>query len=107
MNETNELQVFEQQNIAIFQQLADFKKQKEAMEEAEKQIKANLKKAMEDYGITSFKNDVISLSYVEASTSESLDTKTMQEKEPKLYADLLKDYPKVKTTSAYVRIMVK
>ena len=104
--ETNELQVFEQQNLAVFKQLAEFKKAKDAMELQEKKIKADLMKAMEQYGIKSFKNDV-TLSYVDASSSESLDTKALQEKEPKLYAELLEDYKKVKNTSAYVKITVK
>ena len=105
--ETNELQVFEQQNLAVFKQLAEFKKAKDAMELQEKKIKADLQKAMEQYGIKSFKNDVVTLSYVDASTSESIDTKALQEKEPELYKELLADYKKVKKTSAYVRIMVK
>ena len=105
--ETTEVQKFEQASMIIFQKLADFKKQKEAMEAAEKKLKDDLQKSMEAYGIKSFKNDLVTISYVEASTSESLDTKAMQEKEPKLYAELLADYKKVKKTSAYVKITVK
>lgn len=105
--ETTEIQKFENASMIIFQKLADFKKMKDEMEAAEKKLKDDLQKSMEAYGIKSFKNDVVTLSYIEASTSETIDLKAMQEKEPKLYAELLADYKKVKKTSAYVRIQVK
>ena len=104
---TNELTVFEQQNMAIFQKLAEFKKAKEAMEQQEAKLKADLEKAMQDHGIKSFSNDYVTLSYVEASTSESIDLKAMQKKEPKLYKELLADYKKLTNKKAYVRITVK
>ena len=103
----NEVQVFEQQNMAIFQKLAEFKKQKEAMEQQESKLKADLEKAMQEHGIKSFSNDYVTLSYVEASSSESIDLKAFKEKEPKLYDELLADYRKVTNKKAYVRITVK
>lgn len=104
---TNGLTVFEQQNLVIFQKLSEFKKAKEAMEQQEAKMKANLEKAMQEHGIKSFSNDYVTLSFVEASTSESIDLKAMQKKEPKLYEELLADYRKVTNKKAYVRITVK
>lgn len=103
----NEVALFEQASMVIFTKLAEFKKQKEAMEAAETKLKADLEKSMMEYGIKSFKNDYVTLSYVEASTSETIDLKAMQAKEPELYEELLGDYRKVTNKKAYVRITVK
>ena len=103
----NELQVFEKNNMVIFQQLAEFKKQKDAMERAEEKLKADLEKAMMKFNIKSFKNDLITISYVDGSTTETIDLKAMQAKEPKLYAELLADYKKVTTRKPYVKFLVK
>jgi hypothetical protein len=103
----NELVEFEQSQLAAFKALADFKKTRDKMDEQEKKIKADLEKAMLDYGIKSFSNEYVTLSYVEASTSETIDLKAFKEKEPKLYDELLGDYKKVTNKKAYVRIAVK
>lgn len=103
----NEIAVFEQSNLAVFKALHDLKKQKEELERQENVAKGMLEEAMEEYGIKSFKNEYITISYVEASTSESIDTKKLQEKEPELYNELLADYPKVTTRKACVRFTVK
>lgn len=106
MNE-NELQLFEEKNLIIFQKLADFKKQKDAMEAAETKLKADLEKAMQEYGIKNFKNDLITISYVEGSTTESVDLKALQANEPELYNELLADYKKVTNRKPYVKFLVK
>ena len=103
----NELQVFEQANLAVFKRLHDFKKQQELMKKQEEDLKAELLKSMEEYGIKSFKNEYITISYVEGSTSVSIDLKTLEKKEPELYKDLLEDYPKVTNRKAYVKFVVK
>lgn len=104
---TNELTVFEQQNLVVFQRLAEFKKAKDEMEAQEAKLKADLEKSMQEYGIKSFKNDYVTLSFVEAITNETIDLKAFKEKEPKLYDELLGDYRKVTNKKAYVRITVK
>lgn len=103
----NEVELFEKNNMVVFQRLAEFKKAQDEMKKQEEKLKADLEKSMQEYGIKSFKNDYVTLSYVEASTSESIDLKAMQEKEPKLYDELLADYKKVTSKKAYVRITVK
>lgn len=107
MAENELVKQFENASMVIFKQLADFKKQKEAMEQQEAKLKADLEKAMEEHGIKSFSNDYVTISFVEASSTESIDLKAMQKKEPKLYEELLADYKKVTNKKAYVRITVK
>ena len=103
----NEVQVFEKNNLIIFQRLAEFKKAKDEMEAQEAKLKEALEKSMQEHGIKSFKNDYVTLSFVEASSSETIDLKAFKEKEPKLYDELLGDYRKVTNRKAYVKIQVK
>lgn len=103
----NEVALFEQASMLIFTKLAEFKKAKDEMEKQEAKLKADLEKAMEEHGIKSFKNDLVTISYVEASTSETIDLKAFKEKEPKLYDELLGDYRKVTNRKPYVKIVVK
>lgn len=105
--DNNEMILFEQKNVVAFQKLAEFKKAKAEMEKQEELIKADIQDAMSKYGIRSFKNDVITISYVDESTSETIDLKALKEKEPELYDELLADYRKVTTKKAYVKFMVK
>lgn len=107
MAEKNELELFEKQNLAVFKQLADFKKKQEEMKKQEDELKAQLEKSMDEYDIKSFKNDYITISYVEGSISETIDLKALENKEPELYKDLLKDYKKVTSKKPYVRFTVK
>lgn len=108
MNENeNELVAFEQSQMAAFKALAEFKMAREKLDEQEKKLKEQLEKAMQDYGIKSFKNDFVTLSYVEASSSETIDLKAFEKNEPTLYSELLRDYKKVTNKKAYVRILVK
>ena len=103
----NDLQIFEQSNLAIFQKLAEVKKAQEQMKAREDELKAQLKKSMEDYSVTSFKNEYITISYVKGTTSESIDITELEKKEPELYKDLLGDYPKITTRKPYVKFLVK
>ena len=52
-SEKNEVQVFEQQHMQVFQQLAQVTKTKKQLEEQEKNFKEQLEKAMEAYDIKS------------------------------------------------------
>lgn len=102
-----ELKLFEEKNLTVFKQLAEFKKQQAEMESQEKKLKESLQKQMEEFGIKSFKNDLISITYVDSTETESIDLKRLSEKEPDLYNELLEDYRKVTTRSAFVRFTVK
>lgn len=106
-NEKNEVQVFEQQHMQVFQQLADITKQKKLIEDQEKKVKADLEKAMDTYGIKSIDNRFLKITKVNGSTSTSIDLKALEKEEPKLYAELLEDYPKVTNRKAYLTFKVK
>lgn len=105
--EENSLVLFEKKYVDKFNALSDLKKQKEALEKIEKDVKEELERAMDEYGIKSVKTDKITISRVEESTSTSIDLKELEKKEPELYNELLNDYPKTTTKKAYVKFLVK
>ena len=104
-----ELQVFENQYLAVFQNLAEVTKQKKALEEQEKDAKKQLEKLMDEYGISSIDNKFIKITRVAASKGkQTIDLDKLLKEEPQLYADLLEDYPKVTGAKAgYVKFNVK
>lgn len=91
-----ELQVFEEKYLAVMQNLADMAIQKKRLEDAEKKIKGQLQKVMDEYGIKSIDNQFLRITRVAGSEGTTvLDVDALSEKEPKLYKELLADYPKI------------
>lgn len=104
---SNEVTVFETKYMAVMANIALLEKQVKEMQEKQKALKADLESAMNEFGIKSIDNDYLKIIRVEESTSTSIDLKTLQKKEPKLYGELLVDYPKTTVKKAHVRITVK
>lgn len=102
-----DLTVFEKKYLESFKQLSELKKEQDRLAEIEKNVKAEIEKAMDDNDIVSVKNDYVTITRVAASESKSIDLKALQDREPKLYEDLIADYPKVTNKKAYIRIAVK
>lgn len=103
MTEKTALKRFEERNLAVFKQLADLKAQIKELERQQDEVKAGILEAMEHYGVTSFKNELITITYVPDSETESIDLKALQAQEPDLYDELLNDYRKVTKRKGYVR----
>lgn len=103
MTEKTALKRFEEKNLAVFQQMADLKRQIKALEDQQEKLKKGVLEAMEHYGVQSFKNEYITISYIAGSTSTSIDLKELQKNEPELYDELLQDYPKVTERKGFVR----
>lgn len=102
-----DLTVFEKKYLESFKQLSELKKEQDRLAEIEKNVKAEIEKAIDDNDIVSVKNDYVTITRVAESTSTSIDLKALQDREPKLYEDLIADYPKVTNKKAYIRIAVK
>lgn len=107
MTEKTALARFGEKQLAAFKALSELTKEKKRIEETEKEIKEGIQDAMEHYGVKSFKNEYITLTYVPESTAETIDLKQLQNEEPELYEELLNDYKKVTTKKGYVRFTVK
>lgn len=103
MTEATALKRFEEKNLSVFKQLGALKQQIKELERQQDELKKGIQDAMEHYGVQSFKNEYITISYVPESTSESIDLKALQANEPELYEELLTDYKKVTTRKGYVR----
>ena len=104
-----ETQVFEEQYLAVMSSLSAMTKQKKALEDQEKKVKEQLEKAMDEFGIKSVENQFLKITRVAASAGkQTVDLDKMQKKEPKLFEDLLADYPKISgAKKSFVRFDVK
>ena len=108
-----EITVFEEKYMTVFKNLSEMVKQKKQLEEQEKKVKAELEKAMDEYGIKSMDNAFIKFTRIAENpgkTETVIDLDKLKEEEPDLFNDLLKDYPKQVTTGkkkAYVTFTTK
>lgn len=109
MTEQTKLKRFEQTQLAVFKKLSELIAQKKELESIEKELKESIQSAMEHYGVQSFKNDLITLSYVPAAAGmPTIDLKGLQAAEPELFEELYNDYPGITgKKSAYVRFIVR
>lgn len=76
---------------------------KKELDEQEKQLKQELVKAMETYGIKSFENDQIKMTYVAPTTRSSIDSTKLKKDHP----DIVEQYSKTSNVSASVKVTVK
>lgn len=103
----NGLTLFEGKALVFMKNLSDLKKEQDRLAKLETTAREELQKVMSEYGITQFKNEYVTISTVKGSTTVNVDLKELEKKEPELYADLLKDYPKTTVKKDTVRILVK
>ncbi len=101
--EGTELSTFEEKTLSVMQAIKDITTQKKALEEQEKSMRESLEKAMEKYGVSSFENDIIKITYVAPTTKTSLDSKELKKKHPDIYAE----FSKTSDVKGSVRITVK
>lgn len=100
---TDELVQFQSAAPEAIQQITQLVIAKQKLERQEKQLKYELTKAMEAYGIKSFENDYIKMVYVAPTTRSTVDSTRLKKDHP----DLVKEYTKTSDVSASVRITVK
>lgn len=94
---------FESKTIAVIKAIADISTRKKELEQQDKLMREQLEKAMNEYGIKKFDNELISISYVEPTTSTTIDTAKVK----KLYPDIAAECSKTTSKKGYVRITVK
>lgn len=128
----NNLILTEKHYVQVFEEMKKINDLKKEIEARETLLREEIKKACEKNGIKSFKNDVVTISYVEEKRTvsvnaeelkkiepelykdlveeypiEGIDFKKLEAKEPVLYHELLSDYPKEKVTSGYIKLTYK
>ena len=94
---------FQTEQIALINQIADFEEKAKKMEAQKKALRENLKNAMELYGVKSFKNDKITITYV----AETISNKFSSTDFKKDYPDMYEQYKKPSKVSASIRIELK
>ena len=76
---------------------------KKTLENQYKKLSSEILACMEKYGIYQYKDDNVTISYVSASDTLSLDEERLKEKYPKVYEDCLT----IKSKNSSIRINVK
>lgn len=84
--ENNEITV----NNEVIEKIKEFNKLKLAIELKEKELKENLKKAMEEVGLKKFSTNGFNATIKNPTTRTSLDTKKLKEELPDIYEEYSK-----------------
>ena len=103
MSETDLIRKVESEAIVCMTNLRDVLIQKKQMEEAEKNLKAEIKKVLDKYGVKSITTPVLRITNVAGSESVTVDLDSFRKLEPEEYAALLADYPKVSKRASYLK----
>lgn len=83
----------------LIQELINLEKEKALVEADIAAVKAKIEEGLKPG--EGYKDDKITISYIKPSSSVSLDTKKLKEKEPGLYKELETDYPKITEKKGY------
>lgn len=102
-NEETACTVFQNEQLTVIQGMISLLEQKKTLEAREKEMKDQLKAAMERHNIKAFKTDEISIAYVAETTATSIDCAKVKKKYPQIYEEC----QKTSKRSAYVKITVK
>ena len=102
-DESTAMQVFNDKAIVLMKNIAQLDKQKKILENQDKEVREALKKTMDEFGIKSFENDILKVTFVAETTRTSIDS----EKLKKDYPEIAEKYSKTSKVSASVRIAVK
>ena len=78
-------------------------KMKKQLEDQEKQLKQKLVEAMEAYGVKSFENDLIKMTYVAPTTRSSIDSARLKKDHPAI----VEQYTKTSSVAAFVKVELK
>lgn len=101
--EGNEMVAFESKAATVIQAIADIASKKKELDDQDKEMRKQLESAMEQFGIRSFENDLIKITYVEPTTRSSVDSTKLKKNYPEIYTEC----SKVSEVKGSVRITVK
>ena len=101
------IQVLDTQALQVLSELTKIQATIKELKEKEDIAKEQIKKAMLDNGVFKFENDNVRITLSEIRERTSLDTKQLELKEPDLFDELVRDYPKVTKGSTRLTITDK
>ena len=93
----SELIPFEQKYMTTLVNIKKLVEAKKDLEDKIDEIKKQINDAMTEYDVTSVRTSFLNISKTSGSTSYSIDTKLLKEKDPVLYEELLDKYGKTTT----------
>lgn len=104
----NEL-LFQKKNMMAFIELQQVTKARKEAEAREKEIKEQLVKGMDEFGLVSIDNEYVRISYVRPTEgSPKLDEKTWKAEDPEGYHEVFNKYNKMSGgKKGYVRVDLK
>jgi len=93
----------------VFKEISKVTNLKKSLEQQEAEFKEKLEKAMDQFEIKSIDNDYIKITRIaENPGKQTIDIDKMKKEEPKLFDELLEDYPKITgKKKAYIKFEVK
>lgn len=100
---TTDVVPFQSKAMAIMQKIVDLNIQKKQLEAQDKDVRQQLEKVMGEYGITSFENDLLKVTYVAPTTRTTIDSAKLKKELPAV----AEKYTKVSQVKGSVRIEVK
>ena len=103
VSEETGLTVFYHGQGAVVRQIAELIQQRKQLEAQEDKLKEQLKAAMELCNIKKYSNDVLSITYVAATTQTKVNSARLKKEYPDIYDECSKTAP----VSAYVKVAVK
>ncbi len=84
---------FKTEHVELIKKIATFKITMDSMKQQEKELHEQLEKAMELYGVKSFVNENIRITYVEAHTQNKFSTEAFKKDHPDMYESYKKESP--------------
>ena len=89
--------------LEVMKTIKTIAQQKEKLDEADKAARQQLADAMAKYGVKSFENSILKVTYIPASTKTTIDSKKLKAEKPAIY----QQYSKTSMVKDSVRITVK
>lgn len=103
VQEETGIAAFQSKETAVIQAMTNILKAKAKLEEQEKEIRKQFTTAMDAYGVKSFDNGLLKVTFVPATSRKGLDSKKLQKEHPEIYDAYQKETP----VKASVRISLK
>lgn len=99
----NAMTLFQNKAMMVMQSIVNINQQKKILEDRDKAVRQELQKAMDEFGIKSFENDLLKVTYVEPTTRTTIDSTRLKKELPAI----AEKYSKVSQVKGSVRIEVK
>ncbi len=102
-NEETALVAFKETQLTVLNEIAALVTAKKDLEAKEADLKVKLQAAMEAHGIKKFESEILNITYVAATSAESVDSAKLKKKYPEIAAEC----SKISNRKAYVKVALK